>query len=242
MILYRGLSRTRGNDIVANREAIAATSNGEFGAGSYYWKLEQGDLALYAGVVSALKYYGETVGGWAVLKLEWDEDSPVYKQFLENNYTLDFRYFQPQEVKYQSELSGKTGPRRFATLHGVDLTEFNRLNENPREIESDAVSKQIPWMHYPMIMGPTVAAPANSNLTQIKFNGAGLALLNHATVRKTLRVVGNSYANQSTSGNIKTRIEAISLDNIKTGVRDSFTRIRDALDGAAIPADCGNFW
>jgi hypothetical protein len=242
MILYRGLARTRGNDIVANREPIGATSNGEFGAGSYYWKVEEGDLALYAGVLSALKYYGETVGGWAVLKLEWDEDSPAYKLFLDNNYTLDFRYSQLQEVKYQSALSGTSGPRRFATLHGVDLTEFNRLNESPLEVESIAVSKQVPWMHYPMIMGPTVAAPGNSNLTQVKFNGAGLTLLNDgATVRKTLRVVGNCYANQLTSGNIKTRIEAISLDNIRAGVR-GFTRIRDALEGGAIPADCGNFW
>jgi hypothetical protein len=243
MILYRGLSKTRGDDIIANREQFAATSNGEFGAGTYYWKVEEGDHALYASIVSALKYYGETVGGWAVIKLEWDDNSAAYKQFLENNYTLDFRYSKTQTVKYTSDLSGEQGPRSMATLHGIDLTEFNRLNENPAEVKSNAESKKIPWMHYPMILGPTVAAPLNTNLTQIKFNGAGVTLLNDgATVAKTLVVTGNSYAGQNNAANIKTRIESISLNGIRQGVRTSFARIAQAIDGGAVPAAAGNFW
>lgn len=243
MILYRGLSRTRGNDIVASREEIAATSNGEFGAGTYYWKQEEGETALYGGVLSALKYYGEVEGGWAVLKLEWDDNSAAYKQFLEENYTLDFRYSQTQEVQYTSSLKADLGPRKFATLHGIDLTEFNRLNENPLEVESVAASKQIPWMHYPMILGPTVAAPTNTNLTQVKFNGLGLALLNDGvTVTKTLVVVGNSYAGQARNGEIKTRIGSVSLNSLRQDMRTSFPNIARAIDGRAAPADAGAFW
>ena len=47
-----------------------------------------------------------------------------------------------------------------------------------------AQPKMIPWMHDPMILGPTVAAAANENLIQIKFNGSGLTLLDTAAVAK----------------------------------------------------------
>ena len=241
--LYRGLSLTRGNDIVAGREQFAATSNGEFGAGTYYWKQEEGDTAYYAGILSALKYYGETNGGWAVIKLEWDENSAGYKQFIDLNYTLDFRYDKAQSVKYTADDSGNTGPRRFATLHDIKLTEFVRVNENPTEVRSTAESKKIPWMHYPMIMGPTIAAPSNTNLTQVKFNGSGIDLLNDGlTVTKTTVVTGNCYAQQGNASNIKTRIESVSMNGITSGIRNSFPAIARAVDARGVPAATGNFW
>jgi hypothetical protein len=48
-----------------------------------------GDVALYAGVTSALQYYA-LQHNWAVLKISWDDNSVTYKTFLEENYTLDF--------------------------------------------------------------------------------------------------------------------------------------------------------
>ena len=67
MILYRGLKLDLANDIIGGT-AIAAISNGEFGAGSYYWMESAGDVALYAGVTSALQYYA-LQHNWAVLKI-----------------------------------------------------------------------------------------------------------------------------------------------------------------------------
>ena len=230
MLLYRGLSKDRGQKIVAGTEAIAATSNGELGAGSYYWKETEGSVALFAAVISALQYYGSAPGGWALLAIDIDENSVVYREFLERETTLDFSDGAKRTVHYETVAAVPgVSSRQMASIHPMKLEGFVELNEQPGRVNSSAAPKMIPWMHYPMILGPTVAAAANDKLTQIKFNGAGLTLLNTAAVaKKRLVVTGDAY--QSSNAQVKSRIDAMTLTSPKTSVRNGFPRILAALD------------
>jgi hypothetical protein len=116
-----------------------------------------------------------------------------------------------------------------ASVHAMKLAGFVELNEQPSRVQSQAQPKMIPWMHYPMIFGPTVAAAANENLIQIKFNGSGLTLLNTAAVaKKRLVVTGDAYP--SSNAQIKSRIDAMSLTSPRASVRDGFPRILAALE------------
>jgi hypothetical protein len=196
-----------------------------------------GDVALYAGVTSALQYYANQ-HNWAVLRISWANNSAAYQSFLEENYTLDFSGLgKTQSVKYQDTGIETDSPRKFATLHGVDLGEFNRLNENPQDVKSTAERKKIPWMHYPMIKGQTVAAPGNTELIQVKFNGAGLTLLNTpVVVTKSVAVTGNTYKDQATEAAIATRVSRVSLGSPKRGIEQNFPIIFRAITGAVPPA------
>ena len=230
MLLYRGLAKDRSQKIVAGTEPIAATSNGELGAGSYYWKETEGGVALFAGVISALQYYGSAAGGWALLAIEIDEKSAAYREFLDRETTLDFSDGRPKTVHYETR-AGVPGvsSRQMASIHSMDLPGFVALNEAPGKVNSTAEPKKIPWMHYPMILGPTVAAAANPNLVQIKFNGSGLTLLNTAAVaKKRIVITGDAYP--SSNSQIKTRIDAMTLTSPKASVRDGFPRILRALE------------
>jgi hypothetical protein len=116
-----------------------------------------------------------------------------------------------------------------ASIHSMKLPGFVELNEQPAKINSPAAPKMIPWMHYPMILGPTVAAAANDKLLQIKFNGSGLTLLNTAAVAKK-RIVATGDPYQSSNAQIKSRIDAMTLTSPKPSVRDGFPRILAALE------------
>jgi hypothetical protein len=174
MQLYRGLSYTRVQNIVAGREQIAATSNGEFGNGSYYWK---DDLA--AGILSALQYYGQQDNGWAVLSITFERGDLAG---VPRGSVLNFR--DPAATSRGYDPSTQTAPRDVtvpqfgdATVR-MDFAEFREVNADPEGHGLTGVKNTLPWPNYAIIAGPTAAAPKDVNLTQIKFAGDGIAILN----------------------------------------------------------------
>ncbi|MHC5003275.1 MAG: hypothetical protein ACYTJ0_09135 [Planctomycetota bacterium] len=143
MLLYRGLSRSRGDAIVDGTDRIAATSNGEFGNGSYYWINDKA-----AAVLSAVQYYGQDPGGWAVLEIDVGDR---VKTDIVRGAILNFR----------APRKNRPADHSTATTHGLAGTK-----------------NQLTWPNYQVIAGPTAAAPNEVNLTQVKFSGQSLDILN----------------------------------------------------------------
>jgi hypothetical protein len=135
MLLYRGLSKDRGQKIIAGTEAIAATSNGELGgAGSYYWKETEGSVALFAAVISALQYYGSAPGGWALLEIDLDENSVGCREFLDRETTLDFSDGAQRTVHYETVAAVPgVSSRQMASIHSMKLENFVNLMNSPAE-------------------------------------------------------------------------------------------------------------
>lgn len=184
MKLYRGLSKTRGQDIVAGREQIAATSNGEFGNGSYYWRED-----LAAGIISALQYYGQQESGWAVLEVTVDNEA-VIRQGITAGSCLNFRPNVNKPGDYAAGVYDKdtdTVKRSLSVPQfgdnwsvKVNYNEFREINADPAGHGLTGVKNTLTWDQYAIILGPTVACPSDFMLTQVKFQGKGLDLLNAA--------------------------------------------------------------
>lgn len=179
--MYRGLSHDRAKAIVAGREQIAATSNGEFGTGSYYWKND-----LPAAVISAVQYYGQQENGWAVLRITVGQGQMANVQ---RGAILNFR---DPGTSRGFDPATMTAPRA-VTVPGGDLaspggdvqvrmsfSEFREINADPEGHSMTGQKNHLAWANYSVIAGPTAAAPKDVNLTQVKFSGDGLTALNAA--------------------------------------------------------------
>jgi len=172
MELYRGLGYERAMRVVAGAEQIAATSNGEFGSGSYYWLND-----LPAGILSAVQYYGQEKGGWAVLKME------VGKSELGDFPRGSILNFRDGGGSSSFDPSTNTARRKVTfpdeTEHRLTFSEFRDINANPDAHGLTGIKNKLPWPNYPIIAGPTAAAPKDVNLTQIKFANQGIDVLNN---------------------------------------------------------------
>jgi len=172
MKLYRGLGLTLAQQIVSGKEPIAPTSNGEFGNGSYYWKDD-----LPAGIMSALQYYGQKEGGWAVIEIEFGK--------TDIKTTFPILNFKDNGKGKNYDESTKTALRpvvvpEFGPDIAVNLTfsEFRDINAAPAEYALHGEKHTMAWAHYGIIAGPCARAPLDTNLVQVKFAGAGIDALN----------------------------------------------------------------
>ena len=190
MKLYRGLSAARGEAISAGKEKIAATSNGEFGSGSYYWAND-----LPAAIISAVKYYGQQPGGWAVLEVIVDD---ARLKSMTKGRLLNFRSggnsanYDPSTQTTTRDVSIREQDK----VERMDFRQFREINADPEKFNITGVTKNtMPWPDHPVIAGPTVAAPKDVLLTQIKFAHEGLDIVNAGT--KTVVVTGTQMNNQT---------------------------------------------
>ncbi|WP_137127668.1 hypothetical protein [Roseomonas sp. HF4] len=182
MLLYRGLSKTRADAIVGGAEQIAATSNGEFGNGSYYWRDD-----LPAGIISALQYYGQAAGGWAVISISVSQLA-VQQQGITAPAMMSFRpnanrpsdYGTGYDAGTDTTIRSVTVPQFGDASVRMNFNEFREINADPEGHGLTGEKNTLTWGNYAIIAGPTVACPTDATLTQIKFQGQGLALLNAA--------------------------------------------------------------
>lgn len=199
MLLYRGLAKTRADAIIAGTERIAATSNGEFGNGSYYWRDD-----LPAGVISALQYYGQADGGWAVISVSVS-DADVVRQGISAPAVLNFRanpnrasdYGAAYDQTTDTTMRNLTVPQFGNAAVRVNFAEFREINADPEAHGLTGEKNTLPWDNYAIILGPSVACPNDTTLTQIKFQGQGIAMLNAAAKRLVMhgdRLNDSTYA------------------------------------------------
>jgi hypothetical protein len=173
MLLYRGLSRSRGDAIVDGTDRIAATSNGEFGNGSYYWINDKA-----AAVLSAVQYYGQDPGGWAVLEIDVGDR---VKTDIVRGAILNFRAprkNRPADHSTATTVQPVSVPQFDNATVGMTFSEFREVNADPAGHGLAGTKNQLTWPNYQVIAGPTAAAPNEVNLTQVKFSGQSLDILN----------------------------------------------------------------
>ena len=199
-IIYRGTSKDSAQKLVARQKSFAASGNGEFGAGIYFW-----DNDLAAAMVSALQYHGDKE--WAVLKVTIpDAVRNVKATNAKPGYNIvDFpsltggggslvwheTWLENQIPDSANQVATGKTPGTFNTIpRKMTVQQFRKINQYPDRYGITDESNKILWERYWWIRGQCAADYQDETLIQVKFYGEGVTMLNQQNVAREIVLSG----------------------------------------------------